>query len=115
MSEPTQPALDERDLAEPVRRALGSETVDILDWQCETLQPGSGASSGGVYRVAGNGRDGEALRPWSLVLKILCRPGPGSTSTVAHFFDDDVATEPGSVLYWKREALAYGSGLLQDL
>jgi hypothetical protein len=83
MSASTQPAIDERDLMELVRRALGKETLDILDWTCETLQPGYGESSGGVYRVAGNGRDGEALLPWSLVLKIICRPGPGSTSIVA--------------------------------
>jgi hypothetical protein len=81
---------------ETVRRALGKETLDIFDWTCETLQPGYGESSGGVYRVAGNGRDREALLPWSRVLKIICRPGLGSTSTVAQFFDVVVATHPAA-------------------
>ena len=84
MSEPTQRALDARDLAEPVWRALGSETVDILDWKCKTLQPGYGASSGGVYRVAGNGRAGEALLPWSLVLKIRLRSPRRPLSATRH-------------------------------
>ena len=54
-----------------------------------------------MYRVAGTAAaQGETLS-WSLVLKVL-RPAGGDT-------------EPSSPTYWKREVLAYQSGLLAAL
>lgn len=56
---------------------------------------------GGVYRFIGSGHDqGESVE-WSLILKAI-RPTLGS---------DD----PSGWAYWKREVLAYQSGLLDNL
>jgi hypothetical protein len=49
-------------------------------------------------------RVGAAERLWSIVLKVLVSPAPGSRR-------DD----PADMSYWKRELLLYGSRLLDDL
>ncbi len=55
----------------------------------------------GVWRVSGTAQDHEGAHPWSLILKGL----RGS----------DTWRDPTSWSYWKREALAFRSGLLADL
>jgi len=54
-----------------------------------------------VTVLTGTARVGAAERPWSAVLKVVA-PAAGQ---------DD----PADGLYWRREALLYGSGLLDDL
>lgn len=97
--------IDYETLAPLVRRALGSETVEVTDWTCQQVHGGAGDVRGtdwsAVYRVAGSGRDlGETVQ-WSLILKVI-RPRPENTV-------------PSGSHYWKREILAYRSGLLADL
>ncbi len=66
----------------------------------------SNPATGGLYRVAGTGQQNGLSRPWSLILKIaqLAEDAPqGWGSDLLHFG------------YWKREALAYESGILENL
>jgi hypothetical protein len=63
-----------------------------------------------VYRFTGTGRDGEQVVSWSLILKV--RRAPAYTQDARAVFDQ---TELSSPFYWKREPLAYDSGMLQDL
>jgi hypothetical protein len=82
-----------------VRRALRRDAAEIIDWQSNALY-GAGLNSQ-ITRFSGNARDRDAILPWSLILKIVR----------AHDDEDD----PASLRYWKREALAYQSGLLDNL
>src|SRR6476620_7454597 len=98
--------LDRSTLTGLVRRTEGSDAVELADWHVQTMKPGLGPATGGVYRLAGTGWDGGSQVDWSLVLKVV-RLG---ASALSQSF-----SEVEHVLYWKREALAYRSGLLDDL
>ena len=92
--------IDQATLTPLVRRALGSETVEVTDWDHQQLHAGAGLVSS-IYRFSGNGRDQGETAPWSLILKAIRAPSEAEDSS--------------SVRYWKREPLAYESGLLDDL
>jgi hypothetical protein len=94
-------AIDRPMLTNLVRRSRQSETLEVIDWQSTALDGGGGHATGGVYRVAGNGRDRGEVVPWSLVLKVTRSSG----------VDDN----PQSWGHGKRELRAYSSGLLEGL
>jgi hypothetical protein len=95
------PTIDQAALTPVLRRALDSETVQVVDWDCQPLQAGVGLASS-VFRVSGQARDQGDTIPWSLILKVV--------RLLPH------ADDPGNVIYyWKREVLAYQTGLLDDL
>jgi hypothetical protein len=128
------PSPDSDALVGVVRTATGQDVDRIEDVRVVRLHGGTGTSAG-VYRVSGaawpsrrrggpgrppisvpGGGEGAAGLPaadrrgrlrWSLILKVL-RPPDGS-GRPAH------ALRPSHHQYWKREALAYASGLLSDL
>jgi hypothetical protein len=92
--------LDRSALTPLVRRAIQSPTVEVSDWSVYPIHSGDGEGLG-VYRLVGTGEDrGQPLR-WSLILKAFGAPAEGG--------------EEGDWNYWKREAMAYCSGLLDDL
>ena len=95
----TYKTIDTRMLMPLVRRALNRDAAEIMDWRSNSLY-GAGLNSK-IVRFSGNARERDAILPWSLILKIV-RPND----------DED---DPVSLRYWKREALAYQSGLLDDL
>ena len=101
--DPPVPDVDRTRLERPVAHVLG-RPARVTAWQGEALSGGYGAASGGVYRFRGYARYGEGgpPRPWSLVLKVA-RSSPRASGA------------PAAWGYWKREALAYRSGLLADL
>lgn len=96
------PALDRDLLTGPVRRALESESAEVRMWRCRPISyDHTDAVSGGLFRVSGTAHDHGAAVSWSLVLKVVQAQADGDDPAAAH--------------YWKREALAYQSSLLDDL
>jgi hypothetical protein len=93
-------AIDHATLTPLVQSALGSKTVEVLNWECEQLHGGMAAGTA-IYRFSGQGRDQQQTIPWSLILKIL-RSGVGSADASA--WD-----------YYRREVDAYQSGWAADL
>jgi hypothetical protein len=93
-------AIDQATLTPLVQSALGSETAEVLDWDCEQLHGGIGIGTA-IYRLAGQGRDQGQTVPWSLILKTLQPQVPGD--------------DPSAWNYYKREADAYQSGWLDEL
>ena len=94
-------ALDQTTLNPLVRSALGREAIEIGGWHRHPVFGGVEMASS-LYRFSGDAQAGGETIPWTLILKIAQAP-PG---------DGD---HPQGVRYWKREALAYQSGLLSDL
>jgi hypothetical protein len=82
----------------------------------EQIHRGYGEASSGVYRVAGTAHDRDTCLTWALILKIL---GPRDIDTpaltVAPYYQDDALFREDSAAYWRKEALLYCSGLLDNL
>ena len=91
--------VDSNMLTPLVRKALQQDGVVVVDWKYDALQGGSFNSE--TYRFSGNAHRSEDVLPWSLILKVI-RSLDGKDN-------------PASLTYWKREALAYQSGLLDTL
>jgi hypothetical protein len=97
------PAVDRATLTPVVRRALGSATVDVGSWEMRPLSAGFNEVTGGICRVVATGSDrGRPVR-CALVLKACRDPGAAQ------------GDGPRAAHYWKRELLAYASGLLDAL
>ena len=79
---------------------MHSPTVEVSEWSVYPIHSGAGEGLG-VYRFIGTGEDQGKRMPWSLVLKAFEAPAQGGGV--------------GDWNYWKREAMAYRSGLLDDL
>lgn len=83
-----------------VSRCLRQEINQLGGWEITTLHGGLELGST-IYRLNGQVLTGSGLQAWSLILKAI-QPDPSH---------DD----PQGYRYWKREALAYQSGLLERL
>jgi hypothetical protein len=97
---PQLDAINRATLTPIVQSALGSETVDVVSWECEQLHGGIGVGTA-IHRFSGEGRDREQEVPWSLILKTLCPA------------EDNINVSTWN--YYKREADAYRSEWLDDL
>ncbi|HEU5098747.1 MAG TPA: phosphotransferase [Roseiflexaceae bacterium] len=97
------PLIDSTLLTDVVRQAQRNPAFDILT---STVQPLSHAkiidTTGGLFLFSGTGRDEHGPRSWSIVLKILNNP-------------KEWGQDPRYWAYWKRELLAFQSGLLATL
>jgi hypothetical protein len=95
--------IDRTVLTAVVRQDQRNPAFELVDW---TVAPLSHhmiiATTGGLYCFSGRGRDAEGERPWSVVLKIVHGSG-----------DDNQNQRHGT--YWRREILAFQSGLLSRL
>jgi len=94
-------AIDRATLTPLVQRALGRGDIEIGQWRCQPIYGGVEMASS-LYRFSGDALAAGAMLPWTLILKIVQAP-PGENG------------DPQGVKYWKREALAYQSGLLSHL
>jgi hypothetical protein len=94
------------DLALVVSQVLDQPSVEILDCQAKKFSGGAAEYTGrgqGVCRVTGTARVGQQERTWSVVLK-----GTGPSEIPSN-------NDPAWPEYWKREVLAYQSGVLKQL
>jgi hypothetical protein len=105
--EPTSPALplDGAVLTRAVCATPGRESVTIEHYEVRPLSGSAGAATAGIYRVWGTVNDRDIRRDWALILKIIRPAAPWNPA----------AREIDHPIYWKREALAYQSDLLDDL
>ena len=98
--------LQASDLQPIVDQILDRPHAEVLNWQIQPLSGGAAEHTDrgfGIYRVTGAARDDSGETPWSAVVKIL---GPS---------DRPDHNKPGHHGYWKREVLAYQSGILEQL
>ena len=92
--------IDPAHLAGLVQAACHNPRLVIGDWQVQRLYGGFQLNSS-IFRLQGHALDAGSPQAWSLVLKVI-RP-------------DIEHDDPEDYRYWKREALAYQSGSLNDL
>lgn len=95
--------LDPRIVANVAGRSLNIADFKLADWSVEPLRHEAVLeTTGGLFRFRGHGWDGAQLRAWSAVLKLVNQPAEECLS-------------PQDFCYWRRELLAYQSGLLAAL
>lgn len=94
-------ALDPAVLTDVVRQDQRNVAFEITDWDVQRLSDKGIINPDGLFLFSGNGHDGAAAQPWSIVLKVLTDPGQ--------------EVDPSNLWYWKREMLANRSGLLANL
>lgn len=100
------PSISKSQLQTIVRRSLDRQALVVRKHSLEALIGGSGEGSQGIYRVSGMGIDQGQELDWSMILKILAPPADLSSQAVY---------SPSGFAYWKREAEALASGLLDEL
>jgi hypothetical protein len=83
--------------AADLARLLGR---DPAEWRAVRLAEGSHRGGGGVWRLTG--------ADWSLVLKAVVRHARADRG-------GPMVDDPAHFFYWRREPIAYASGLLDDL
>ena len=108
-------ALDRATLTPVVRRATGSQTIEVRDWQVASLNfIAVMSNTGGIFRITGTAVDAataqspqEAPRlvPWSLVLKVACSPAGGRLPGGGAPVPDGWGTTESHGFYWRREAV----------
>ena len=98
---PDPATIDRETLGDPVRGALGRSTATLIDWQSSPLAGGGDPKTAGVLRVAGWAEDHGETLSWSADPQGAPSHRRGSDPTHPNF--------------WKREVLAYQSGLLAAL
>ena len=90
-------------LIEVARRSLDLPVFRLADWSVSPLLHEKVIeTTGGLFRFQGRGWDGSEMKAWSAVLKIIHRPDSGGE-------------ELQGLGYWRREMLAYQTGLLAAL
>jgi hypothetical protein len=92
--------VDQVYLTDLVRKALDRPALEVSVWKAQQLHGGLEWDSA-LFRFQGEAKDAGESIPWSLVLKAV-KP-------------TEKAGSPGGIWYWKREVLAYQSGLLHRL
>ena len=93
----TLSSIDRETLTPIVRRALDCPAAEIVDYASRPLA--GGYSGAALYQYHGTATAGGQAVPWRIALKCI-RPAQ---------------TDPRDAWYWKREVLAYQSGLLENL
>lgn len=92
-------SIDLTTLTPIVRDALQDESADITNWSRQPIEGGlSGAT---VHRFQGQAQTAKALKPWSIILKIISKASASQAVTDGEF--------------WQREKLLYQSDLLTGL
>jgi hypothetical protein len=97
-------------LTTAVRRVLREPAAALMDWTATPLSHRViNQVTGGLWRVSGAALVAGTPVAWSLVLKVLRLAAADVASEFAP------STIPSHWNYWRREALAYRTGLLDNL
>jgi len=99
-------------LTRVVRRAVGDPEAAVGAWSYERLSWAAiNPSTVALYRVFGTAQTGSGQDevPWVVVLKIV-----GDVDFTDHPLDQDYMHNPQDWNYWRREALVFESGLLDE-
>ena len=100
--------LTEAELAPVVQQAVGDNQALPLGWKFEALDWTGNPATVGLFRFTGMAQTNEAREvPWIVVLKIAADTALTGDPSIDHY-----THEPEGFNYWKREALAFSSGLL---
>ncbi|MFZ0547385.1 MAG: phosphotransferase [Candidatus Promineifilaceae bacterium] len=95
--------MDRVTLTEIVRKVQDCPDLSIVDWTVEPLTHEKVISTtGGLFRFSGLALHKQKELPWTVVLKCINNPKPRKQ-------------RPRGWSYWKREALAFMSGFLEQL
>jgi hypothetical protein len=104
-------ALPAASVVAAARAALGDPTAAVRSWEARALGGSWGKATAGLHRVAGAAAAGGRPVRWSVVLKTLAPEGNAARAGPAGAGPET----PSAPDYWRREALVYGSGLLDRL
>ena len=108
--------LDTATLTPIVRRILKSPTAVPLDWTYEDAGYRLiNEVTRGLYHVAGHADDRGRRVSWTAFVKVLSASGAADADSGSMGWNFRPSDEPTHWNYWKREALVYTSGLLDDL
>lgn len=104
-------ALQSAELAPIVAQVIANPHIDFLDWHVQSVSVGAGSQGAGglgLFRLLGSAMANGQVYPWSMIVKVFS----GSKSA-----GDPTGTNqiPSAWNYWKREILAYRSGILTEL
>jgi hypothetical protein len=104
-------AIDAQMLAPLVCQALKRDRTTIDDCAIAPLTHSVvNPVTAGLYQVSGAASDGEEQLPWSLILKIIHWVDLSGTPLAERYMN-----EPEDWNYWKREALIFQSGILDQV
>lgn len=95
-------AIDAETLAPLVQQAINNQTACITQW---TTEERHGGTFGVVTCIRGEAVANGTSLPWSLILKVVHNAAEAPLDR----------SNPANSRYWRREPLAYQSGLLTDL
>jgi hypothetical protein len=96
------------ELAPVVQNALRDDHAWPLTWEFDALEWTGNPATVGLFRVAGIARtSGGGEVPWIVVLKVVA-----DVALTGDPLIDRYTHESEGINYWKREALAFSSGLL---
>lgn len=110
-NQPSMLVLRSSELVPIVSQAIEKPHIDSLDWQ---VQPVSGIGGGkatgtvGLFRLSGTAEVDGQKYPWSVIVKVFNRAGISDVG-------QETFQDPSAWNYWKREILAYSSGILSEL
>src|SRR5271157_4357780 len=121
-------SIDPAAITDVVRQDMRDPSFELLSWSVKPLRyERIIETTGGLFVVNGTGRhapaalmahprgaagdrtSGRSETLWRVVLKVVSRPGQGGSSGAGDWDD------PRAWLYWKREPLAFQSGMLAAL
>jgi phage shock protein PspC (stress-responsive transcriptional regulator) len=95
--------MDRAVLTEVVRKDQHDPNLEILDWAVEPISHEKHIdTTTGLFRFSGQSQSANGNRTWTVVLKCIHDPTQWSQ-------------QPREYSYWRREILAFQSGLLEQL
>ena len=96
-------AIDSSYITDLARRILNSPEAILKNWRVTPLRYERVIeTTGGLFRFSGDVWDGSKAQDWSAILKIVTQP-------------ENDCQDPDHLCYWRREMMAYQSGMLSSL